>query len=142
MNEIRFDIQYNEFGNLVVPVIDGKSLISTLKEIELLLAKKEGSSKIAGAYDGLPISMVRPPSKYYYGKEKIHRTDGKIPLLVCNCLSAGCWDFVAEPETNNEKVVWKNFEQIHRRNWNYDELGVCTFERKQFENALSELESK
>lgn len=142
MNEIRFDIQHSEYGNLVVPMIDGESLISMLKEIELPLAKKEGSSKIAGAYDGLPISLVRPPSEYYNGKEKSQRLDGKIPLLVCDCLCAGCWDFVAEIEMNDAKIIWRNFEQIHRKNWNYDELGIIAFDRKQFEVALKELENK
>lgn len=69
MNEIRFDVQHSEYGNFVVPVIDGKSLISILKEFEMLLAKKEDSQRIAGAYDGIPISTVRPPSKYLYGEE-------------------------------------------------------------------------
>ena len=140
MNEIRFDIQNSEFGNLVVPLIDGKSLISILKDVELPFAKKEGSSKIAGAYDGLPISQVRPPSKYYYGGES-QRLDRKIVLLICDCLCGGCWDFVAQIDVNSEKITWKNFEQIHRKNWSYDELGIFTFDRKQFENALEVLEN-
>lgn len=141
MNEIRFDVQHSEYGNLVVPVIDGKSLISILKEFELPLAKKEGSPSIAGAYDGIPISMVRSPSKYYYGEDS-HRTDKKTTILICTCLNGGCWDFVAEIKTTEKEIVWKNFEQVHRRNWNYDELGILSFDRKQFENALKELENK
>jgi len=141
MNEIRFDIQHSDYGNIVVPVIDGKSLISILKEFELPLAKKEGSPSISGAYDGIPISILRPPSKYLYGEEP-ERLSKKIPILICTCLNGGCWDFVAEIETTEKEIIWKNFEQIHRKNWNYDELGIFSFDRKQFENALSELENK
>jgi hypothetical protein len=141
MNEIRFDIQHSEFGNLVVPVIDGKSLISILRVIELPFAKKEGSPTIAGAYSGIAISLGRPPSRHYYGEET-DRDDGKTELLFCECLCDGCWDFVAGIEVTNKKVIWKDFEQIHRKNWKYDELGVFLFDRKQYEDALNQLKSK
>lgn len=141
MNEIRFDIHHSEYGNIVVPVIDGKSLITILKKIELPLAKKEGSPSIAGAYDGIPISTVRPPSKYFYGEES-ERLNKKIPILICTCLNGGCWDFVAEIESIDKKIVWKNFEQIHRRNWNYEQLGRFEFNKEQFELALEELKNK
>lgn len=141
MNKIRFEISHSEFGNLVVPAIDGKSLISILREIELPFAKKEGSPRIIGSYDGLPIAMVRPPSKYYYG-EDCHRTDEKTTILNCECLCEGCWDFVVNIEVNENKVIWKNFEQIHRTNWNYEELGIFEFDRKQFDSALNDLENK
>ncbi len=141
MNQIRFEISHSEYGDLVVPMIDGKSLISILRKVELLFAKKEGSPMIAGGYDGLPISMVRPPSKYYYG-EGSHRTDEKTAILICDCLCEGCWDFVVKIEVTNKKIIWKGFEQIHRTNWNYDELGIFEFDKEQFKIALKELENK
>lgn len=140
MNEIRFDIQHSEFGSLVVPLINGKSLISILKNIEILFAKMEGSSKIAGAYAGLPISLVLPPSKYY--GEEAQRNDEKTPILICECLCGGCWDLVAEIEVKDRKIIWKNFEQIHRKNWSYDDLRCFEFDKEQFGNALKELKSK
>ncbi len=124
-----------------MPIIDGRSIINILKEVEMPFCKKEGTLEIAGNYSGLPISLVRPPLKLYYG-EQSRRTDGKITLLICDCLSAGCWDFVAEIESTDQKVIWKNFEQIHRRNWNYDELGSFEFDKDQFASALKELENK
>lgn len=138
MNEIRFDIQDSEYGNIVVPIIDGKSLISILKEFELPIAKKEGSKSIAGSYSGLFISLVRPPSRYLYGEEST-RLDKKTPILICTCLNGGCWDLVANIESTNKEIIWKDFEQIHRKNWNYDELGIFSFDIKQYENALKEL---
>lgn len=141
MNEIRFDIQHNNDGNLVVPVIDGKSLISILKDFELPFAKKEGSKKIAGSYSGLFASSVKPPSRYLYGEE-LGRLNKKTPILICTCLFGGGWDFIADIELTEEVVIWKNFEQPYRKNWNYAELGVFTFDRKQFENALKEIENK
>jgi len=95
--------------------------------LKLPFAKKERSSKIAGSYDGLFISLVQPPSKYYYGEETT-RLDGKTPILICGCLNGGCWDFICKIKVTDKKVIWRNFEQIHRKNWNYDELGVFTFD--------------
>ena len=85
--------------------------------------------------------MVRPPSNYFYGTEA-KGLDGKTPILICECLWGGCWDFVCEIEITNKKVSWENFEQVHRKNWNYDELGVFIFDKEKYENALRELETK
>lgn len=141
MNKIRFDIQHGDYGDLVVPVIDGESLIHKLKDFELPFAKEEGSPEIAVAYSGLPITMVRPPSRYYYGKDN-RKLNEKTPILICDCLWDGCWDVVVDIELIDKKIIWKNFEQIHRENWNYSELGAFSFDKIQFEKALRELENK
>lgn len=142
MNQIVFDIQQREYGKIVIPVIDGKSLISILREIELPFARKEGCPEIAGAYDGISISCDFFSSGYYSGENKIQQSDAKTPLLLCDCSCAGCWDFVAKIVKTNKKIIWKNFEQVHRENWNYDELGILEFDKEQFENAAKELENK
>ena len=35
MNEITFDIRHTEFGEVVVPEIDGRSLISIIRDVEM-----------------------------------------------------------------------------------------------------------
>jgi hypothetical protein len=67
LNELRFDIQHSEFGNLVVPLIDSKSLVSILRKIELPFAKQEGHPELVGGYDGIPISFIECVSDYYLG---------------------------------------------------------------------------
>jgi len=140
MNEIRFDIQHSEFGNLVVPIIDGKSLISILKEVELPFAKSEGSPSIAGAYDGVPKDIVKLPSEHLLGKPKRRYSyEGKSSVLECNCGESGCWSFITKVEVDEKKVRWSNFEQIHRPNWKYEAIGEFIFDRQQYEQALSKI---
>lgn len=142
MNEIRFEVRHNEFGNLIVPIVDGKSLISILKKFELPFAKQKGHPELAGGYEGIPIDFTESLFDYYLGLIQIEWLNDKTVLLDFPCLCVGCWSFVAKIEIDSGKVIWKNFEQAHREKWIYDELGVFTFDRKQYETALKELENK
>ena len=117
MNEIRFTIQHSEFDELIVPIIDGKSLISILKEFEKPFAKKEGHLELAGGYKGIPKSHINSLSDYYLGVIQAEGFENKTAILDCPCLCVGCWSFVAKIETEKKKVLWKEFEQIHRNSW-------------------------
>ncbi len=139
MNEIRFSIQHNEFDRLIVPIINGESLISILKDFEKPFAKKEGYLKLAGGYDGIPLNYVKSPKNYYLGLDQDQWLDGKTALLDCHCLCVGCWSFVAKIEVDKNKVIWKDFEQIHRENWNYVGLDKFIFDKAQYEIAIDEL---
>ena len=88
MNKIAFDIQHSEFGNLVVPVVDGESLISILRKFEITIAKKEGHSKLAGAYAGLPISLVVRHQNIILGKAKEKGLTEKLRFLIVNVFAA------------------------------------------------------
>lgn len=139
MNRISFDIQASEFGDVVVPQIDGLSLISILRDVELPFAKKEGSPSIAGGYDGIPKNLALFPSRHLLGEPNdlyLYR-DGKVAVLECECGCPGCWSFVIKIQLNENKVQWGEFEQIHRQQWKYDSLGIFTFDRKQYEAALN-----
>lgn len=140
MNEIRFDIQHSEFGNLVVPFINGKSLISILKEIELPFAKKEGTPRIAGAYNGISKDVVKLPSQHLFGEPKqLYSYDGKSSVLECECGEPGCWSFITKIVVDEKRICWSSFEQIHRPTWKYDSISEFTFDRKQYEQALSKI---
>ena len=140
MNEIRFNIQHGEFGNLVVPLIDGKSLITILKETELPFAKKEGNPKIAGAYNGIPKGVVKLPSQHLLGEpEQLYSYDGKSSVLECECGEPGCWSFITKIAVDEKRISWSNFEQIHRPNWKYDLIGEFTFDKKRYEQALNKI---
>jgi hypothetical protein len=112
MNEISFDVRHNGFIDLIVPNIDDKSLIETLKAIELPFARKEGFPEIAGSYAGLRFSDVEPLSKYYYGGSEREESTGKVLILQCDCLNYGCWEFLAEIEADGETIKWKDFQQL------------------------------
>lgn len=138
MNEIRFDVKNNGFCNIAEPIIDGNSLISILREIELPFAKAEGHPEIAGMYMGLATTEISPPLDYFSGRKK-ENIDDKVVILDCECGNPGCWEFVVNIEVKRKTVKWKDLEQVYRDDWNYDEIGVLTFDRKQYESALKEL---
>lgn len=141
MNEIRFEVRNYEYGRVVVPIIDGRSLIKELKEIELPFAKKEGSQRIAGAYEGLPIEIGRPPSQHYFGESELSIYEKKTEILVCECLEVGCWDFTVNVDLKDDSIIWNNFKQVHRKNWDYSRLNEPIFTKNQFDSALKELET-
>jgi hypothetical protein len=140
MNEIRFEVKHSEYSKLIIPIIDGHSLISLLKTIELPFAKKEGHPEIAGAYGGIYFSESTSPTEYFLGQIETEENKGKTLLLLCDCSFEGCWDFLAKIIVHRSTVKWNDFEQIHRENWDYSGLGVFTFNRKQYENSLKNLE--
>jgi len=140
MNEIRFTNQYSEFDKLIVPIIDGKSLISILKDFEKPFAKSEGHSELAGGYEGVPNEFVETPSEYYFGKIKNKWSGDKTVILDCPCLIVGCWSFVTKIEANQNTIIWKAFEQIHRNNWDYSNLSSFVFNKALYQMALEELE--
>ena len=65
--------------------------------------------------------------------------NGKSLLLTCKCGFEGCWDLEAKVILTDELVVWKDFENSHRENWPYHELGVFHFSRKQYEEQLEKI---
>jgi hypothetical protein len=126
-------------------VVNGQKLVERLREVERPFAEREGSVTLAGGYRPLPTAELaanlsgRPEPIFVYR--------GKVTLLICNCETEGCWDFVAEIDRRDDEVVWRGFEQIHRplsdqeRGWRYDELGELVFRRSDYDAALRRLAS-
>lgn len=140
MNKIRFEVNHGEYGKAITPIIDEKSLISILKEIKLPFAKKEGSPTIAGQYGGLFISKSVSLFDYFLGKTNTKENNYKTLVLLCDCSFEGCWDFLVKIIVHKTTIKWSDFEQIQRENWDYSKLGVFSFNRKQYENSLKDLE--
>jgi hypothetical protein len=66
--------------------------------------------------------------------------DGGSVLLVCPaCGCQGCWDFVARIECHEDRVLWHDFRQIHRREWSYASFGPFVFDIEPYERALASL---
>jgi hypothetical protein len=140
MNEIRFDIQASEYGDVVIPKIDGRSLLSILREVELPFAETEGHASIAGQYAGIPKTVVAPPSDHLLGHSSPeYRWSDKTVLLICECGESGCWPLVVRITSNPGTIEWSDFEQPHRPNWVYDERCMFVFDRTQYEDAIKAL---
>lgn len=115
----------------VVPVVDGRSLIEILREIELPYAQAEGQPERAGEYLGLSPRVAFLPSRHlldpdwwmerlWYGNPA--GADDKTTLLVCgDCGDQACWGFRARIELvrgtsskRGDQIVWRGLEQHWR----------------------------
>jgi hypothetical protein len=142
MDKIRLAISQADYGGVKVDVVDiyinERNLIDILKEYEMHFALAENHPDIAGGYMGMSPREVFYPSKNFLGGELFKTT-----ILVCGgCGEPGCWDFKTRITISDDKVIWSDFEQTHRRPdskasyWNYDKLGPFIFHRKQYESEL------
>lgn len=120
-------------------VVNGRNLVDILREVELPFAAREGNLDLAGSYVGLPPKRsFCPPHVYsaiYYDHDCL---DGKVAILGCGCGEVGCWPFRVRVTLREDAVIWSDFEQPHRREWRYDELGPFVFDRTQYLSALSQ----
>jgi hypothetical protein len=60
----------------------------------------------------------------------------EVALLACDCGEPGCWDFVAAVKVNEDTVLWSEFAQVHRPQWDYGGFGPFEFDRMEYEAAL------
>lgn len=150
MNALSFDIRApldeEDESRVCVPVIDGRSLISRLSEFELPFQRAEGTTKIAGLYDGLPLFNVALPSRHWYGEESVYGLrDGRSAILGCECGVVDCWPFLARITVSQSTVIWSDFVQPYRSIakdrsiWDYSGFPIFTFQRIAYDVAISML---
>ncbi|MDR0443217.1 MAG: hypothetical protein LBH44_07425 [Treponema sp.] len=129
-----------EQNGLIINIyINGKKLSDILKEYE-----KQFDEKIAGKYDGIPLSYFGDIIKHFTGKidKDMLNYNGKTQLLGCACGEAGCWPFLSKIKTNNNILTWNEYEQPHRKinssggYWDYSNLQSFTFNKIDYENNL------
>ena len=142
MNTIAFDISISALDDgsdykAVDISIDGRKLLEILHEIELPLAKKEGSPNIAGAYAGLPAGTA---PRAFLGEAQLEYGDNedKVAILECTCGFSGCWPFAVRIDAKGDLITWSDFEQPHR-DWSYSGLGVLKFDPTEYRRQLEKL---
>ncbi|WP_299335033.1 hypothetical protein [uncultured Psychroserpens sp.] len=140
------EVQVNELNQFVTKIlIDGTDLIVLLSEFEKPFAKKEGCPDIAGQYGGL-----NPRTLY---KNLLNLTDNsnsnnnKSDILDCDCGVWGCWAFMTKIENVNNKIIWTDFEQLHRgkdshNHWNYSKFGPFEFNKSEYNSELEKLRNQ
>lgn len=140
--ELKIGPPGTEFPDAIVVQIwiDGNPLIDLLKVYELPFAQKEGNPQIAGAYMGFH------PEDFLQHLEEVNEA-GKTVLLDCTCGVWGCWTLFARISPSENRVIWSDFEQKHRRAgsaqfWDYKDFGPFEFDRKDYEAQLEALKNR
>jgi hypothetical protein len=126
--------------------VDGQDLSLLVAEHEQPYADAEGHPDLAGSYAGLdPRRFEQSVSDHFLGYAGSDLACGprdKTVLLGCTCGEPGCWPLMARIEANDAEVIWREFEQPHRRSrWSYEDFGPITFHRTQYDEALKALEA-
>lgn len=123
-------------------VVNERELPELVGELERPFAEVEGSPSIAGSYIGLrPDQLDGSPGNHFLGSAHSHLSCGpeaKTVLLGCECGEPGCWPLMARIDARPDAVIWADFEQPHRDDWQYGGLRL-TFDRRQYEAALAEI---
>lgn len=119
--------------------VDGKSLMSIIRDIELPAATQEGRPALAGSYSWL--SRLR--------KTRDTLTEGapyRLAILECTCGVPDCWPLLARISVGESEVLWSDFEQPYRRDtgdsgvaWSYANLGPFVFSREEYDQEMRKI---
>jgi hypothetical protein len=123
-------------ASALVPMIDGQSLVELVAAFEA-----QRGYEPSGGYAGIIPAHFNfgDLTRYYEARE-----DRQWPrpehawLLGCDCGEVGCWPLTARIAVAADEVVWSDFSQEHRPNWDYAGLGPFVFERQQYAGAVSQ----
>ncbi|MEQ8547114.1 MAG: hypothetical protein RIC03_04355 [Cyclobacteriaceae bacterium] len=138
MNELLFERNEKKLQNgfnlvWVDILIDGVNLIDKIRDVEL-----KYDIKIAGSYSGLtPKNLYRNLTEH--SSELLY--PDKRQILECECGCDGCWSFLTGLEIENDQVIWTNFEQVHRKDWNYEPLEPLKFGLTNYNEELEKLKN-
>lgn len=103
-----------------------------LAEYEHPFAESEGFANIAGGYGFVDVFDFRDRTEY--------EDNSTVLLLGCGeCSEATCWPMFANEFMTDDAVVWDNFRQPFRPNWNYSEFGPFTFNKMAFDKQLRDI---
>ncbi len=151
MNLINFQIRpvlahdeapESEMRDVLEIFVDQRNLLDLVRAVEQPYAIAEGHPEIAGAYVALPAKLVLSD----IGIAQMEAE--KVSLYDCECGCPGCWPLLVKISASDDIITWSEFEQPHRGPnsrsswWQYDDFGPFTFDRKQYEQALSVANSK
>lgn len=132
MDHLLFKIEQrpdNINGIVAIPFINGQSLIDIIKEIEL-----QYEPDIAGSYDG-----YRPDLLLNELNKGLHQDTYKTKILECECGVDGCWSLLMKVSKTENTIVWSNFNQPLRDNWDYSSLPSFEFNKDEYDIAIGQL---
>jgi hypothetical protein len=120
--------------------VNGRPFLDLVAEIELPIATRNHEADLAGKYQYLAFDDIAYPSRQLLGQalRPLLQYHDKVSLLECDCGCEGCWPLLAKITVNESTVVWSDFEQPHRKNWNYPIEFRFEFDRSQYGRAIFE----
>ena len=115
-------------------VVNGRDLVDYVRDYERAFA-----GQLAGKYGQLPAGDVLLPHRHFFGGSDpmYHGLQGRTMLLACECGEPGCWPFEARITMEDHVVRWSDFCQPHRSEWSYTTFGPFTFDRAEYEEAVT-----
>ncbi len=124
-------------STVVIPYVNGTSLIELARRTELGAAAVDGERRLAGSYGGLTIDDSPHWASWFLNDEpQSWFEDGDSCLLGCQCGETECWPLTASVAVVESQVSWTKFRTGHR-SWDLAELGPFTFRRDQYVDALA-----
>ena len=117
-------------------LVDGKPFVEMVRTFEKHMLEGNKETNLAGTYWYLhPESLTDYLEGPGYGE--FHR----IAILGCSCLDEDCWPLVCSMEQQEDCILWYDFFQPHRKNWDYSDFGPFAFAKKQFYSELKKLKT-
>jgi|ERR1041385_1613148 hypothetical protein len=132
-----FSIQPFDGAYTVTPTIDGVALT------ELVIAfERQQHFYPSGSYRGIVPARFKygPLDRYFladFQDDSYFIGIGGVYFLGCDCGEVGCWPLQGTIRVDGSFVIWKNFRQPHRTQWDYSGFGPFVFALEQYREAVS-----
>ncbi|MCX7026764.1 MAG: hypothetical protein NT061_04575 [Spirochaetes bacterium] len=118
-------------------LVDGTPFVEMVRSYETKMLAGNKEAGLAGSYWYLhPNALI----EYLEGDGFGHAH--RIALLGCTCLDEDCWPLVCSMEKQEQYVIWYDFLQPHRKQWDYSGFGPFGFEKKQLAAAMDVLKQE
>ncbi len=115
-------------------LVDGIPFVDMVRDYERRMLDDDEEADLAGSY-----WYLHPQSLIEYLEGDGFGDDHRIALLGCTCLDEDCWPLVCSVEKQENYIIWYDFFQPHRRQWDYFGFGPFGFGKRQFAEAVDKL---
>lgn len=128
------DSEWLKNNKFVEIIVNGISLLDTIKQIETEYCQKESCPEIAGSYGHNTAEFMKKSLK----EALIPDTYNYINLYCCgDCGFCGCWSVCCTFREKDGLIEMKNFRHNHRDKWTYNLH--FRFSKENFYNELDKL---
>lgn len=120
-------------------LVDGVDIVERVAAVEIVAALIDDQPDLAGSYAAPLLWRIPDLRAHLLGRPNaLSLSDGYVDLLVCgDCGVAECWAFELRIDADNDIVVWHDYRQRRRPEWQYDGLPRFEFDRAQYEAAIT-----